>query len=105
MTVKIRNSLTIFFGAAMVMLAVTATPVHAMGEGYARGIPFSAVLDSNGEVLAGGFMKGRQNIGYPATDEEIKAFLAMLTTAAEKMTQEEQDILAQSLRKARPKKH
>jgi len=36
MTVKIRNSLTIFFGAAMVMLAVTATPVHAMGEGFGR---------------------------------------------------------------------
>ncbi len=36
MTAIIRNSLVIFFGAAMVMLAVTATPVHAMGEGFGK---------------------------------------------------------------------
>ena len=36
MTVTIRNSLVVFFGAAMVMLAVTATPVHAMGEGFGK---------------------------------------------------------------------
>ena len=37
MTAIIRNSLVIFFGAAMVMLAVTATPVHAMGAGEGEG--------------------------------------------------------------------
>ncbi len=36
MTAIIRNSLVIFFGAAMVMLAVTTTPVHAMGEGFGK---------------------------------------------------------------------
>ena len=36
MTAIIRNSLAVFFGAAMVMLAVTTTPVHAMGEGFGK---------------------------------------------------------------------
>ncbi len=36
MTAIIRNSLVGFFGAAMVMLAVTTTPVHAMGEGFGK---------------------------------------------------------------------
>ncbi len=36
MTAIIRNSLVVFFGAAMVMLAVTTTPVHAMGEGLGK---------------------------------------------------------------------
>ncbi|MCH9000210.1 MAG: hypothetical protein IID48_18375 [Proteobacteria bacterium] len=36
MTAIIRNPLVVFFGAAMVMLAVTTTPVHAMGEGFGR---------------------------------------------------------------------
>ncbi len=36
MTAIIRNSLVVFFGAAMVMLAVTTTPVHAMGEGFGK---------------------------------------------------------------------
>lgn len=36
MTAIIRNSLVVFFGAAMVMSAVTTTPVHAMGEGFGK---------------------------------------------------------------------
>ncbi len=36
MTVIIRNSLVVFFGAAMVMLSVMTTPVHAMGEGFGK---------------------------------------------------------------------
>ncbi len=36
MTAIIRNSLAVFSGAVMVMLAVTTTPVHAMGEGFGK---------------------------------------------------------------------
>ncbi len=36
MTAIIRNSLVVFSAAAMVMLAVTTTPVHAMGEGFGK---------------------------------------------------------------------
>ncbi len=36
MTAIIRDSLVVFFGAIMVMLAVTTTPVHAMGEGFGK---------------------------------------------------------------------
>ena len=36
MTAIIRNSLVVFIGATMVMLAATATPVHAMGEGFGK---------------------------------------------------------------------
>ncbi len=36
MTATIRNSLAVFLGAATVMLAVTTTPVHAMGEGFGK---------------------------------------------------------------------
>jgi hypothetical protein len=36
MTAIIRNPLVVFFSAAMVMLAVTTPPVHAMGEGFGK---------------------------------------------------------------------
>ncbi len=36
MTAIIRNSLVVFFGADMVMSALTTTPVHAMGEGFGK---------------------------------------------------------------------
>ncbi len=36
MTAIIRTSFVVFFGAAMVMMAATTTPVHAMGEGFGK---------------------------------------------------------------------
>ncbi len=50
MTAIIRNSLVVSFGAAMVMLAVTTTPVHAMGEGLTRlghDVPWNLHLEQN----------------------------------------------------------
>lgn len=37
MTVTIRKPIVVFIGAAMAMVAVTATPAHAMGEGEGFG--------------------------------------------------------------------
>ncbi|MCZ6835832.1 MAG: thioredoxin family protein [Planctomycetota bacterium] len=73
-----------------------------LSEKRGRGIPWSAVLDENGEVVSWGFMKGFQNIGFPATDEEIEAFLAMLKKGAPDMTVEEHAILANSLKPVQP---
>ncbi len=36
MTAAIRNSIVAFCGTVMVLLAVTTTPVHAMGEGFGK---------------------------------------------------------------------
>ena len=36
MTAVVRNSLVAFCATVMVMLAVTATPAHAMGEGFGK---------------------------------------------------------------------
>ena len=50
-------------------------------------------------------MNGDQRIGYPASEEEIEAFLAMLTTGMDRLSDEDRAFLAASLRKARPKRN
>ena len=75
-----------------------------MSDGKNGGIPWSAILDSEGGVAAPGFMEGQKNFGYPVSEEEIEGFIAMLTRGSDQITKEDQDFLAESLRKARPKK-
>ncbi|MCH7547907.1 MAG: thioredoxin family protein, partial [Planctomycetes bacterium] len=69
------------------------------------GIPWSAVLDEKGDVIAGSFMKGNQNIGYPVSEEEIEAFLAMLAKGQDRLSDEDRTFLAESLRLARPNRN
>ena len=71
-------------------------------EGKGGGIPWSAVLNEQGDVVAGSFMNGDQNIGYPASKPEIMAFIAMLTTGMDRLRDKDRTFLAVSLRKAMP---
>jgi len=75
-----------------------------MTGGISTGIPWSAVLDEDGKVAAPSFMgeDAKQNIGCPANDEEIEAFIAMLRKGAPAMTDNELAFLADSLHKAKP---
>lgn len=80
-----------------------AAMLHEMAQSKRTGIPWSAVLDEEGAVAAPGYMGERQNIGYPVADEEIEAFIGMLAKGAPSLTEKEQTMLAESLRKSRPK--
>lgn len=57
------------------------------GNGF--GIPFTVILDSKGKMLANSLMPGKggkpTNIGYPATPEEISAFIGILQKTAPRM--------------------
>jgi len=58
--------------------------------GAGQGIPFFAALSAKGEKLSDSrLMPGKQNIGCPATAEEIAAFGTFLTKTAPRMTENE----------------
>lgn len=58
--------------------------------GAGQGIPFFAALSAKGEkLLDSRLMPGNQNIGCPATPEEIAAFGTFLTKTAPRMTETE----------------
>ncbi len=78
--------------------------LHGMAQTKRIGIPWSAILDGQGEIAAESFFKERQNIGHPQTDEEIEAFAKMLAKGSPDMPQEDVEFLAESLRKLRPAK-
>lgn len=56
--------------------------------GGPAGLPYSAFLDSKGEVILNSKLDG-QNIGYPAEPKEIDWFLHMVKTAAPEITANE----------------
>jgi thiol-disulfide isomerase/thioredoxin len=66
--------------------------------GNKMGIPFFAVLNSDGKLLMNSVRKPLgtptgQNIGFPAAPEEIEHFVTMLKTGAPKATPEQLDAL------------
>jgi thiol-disulfide isomerase/thioredoxin len=79
--------------------------------GAERGIPFMAVLDASGELLANSLMpvddrnalNGLANIGYPGEAKTIAHFLAMLQKAAPNMTATERGTLEAWLVAHQPK--
>jgi thioredoxin-related protein len=69
-------------------------------KGEAGGIPWFAILDAKGKVLAtSDGSKG--NIGYPGELHEIEHFLAMLKQTSRKMDAGQLDRIEAALRKAR----
>ena len=57
-------------------------------KGENAGLPFWLVLNPKGEVLADSFDDKGQNLGSPATPEEVTAFIAKLGKSS-KLTKEE----------------
>lgn len=72
---------------------------YAGGEGKSGGIPWYAILDADGKAIADSFIRpGAENIGFPAADEEIKAFGDMLAKATRSMTPGDRERLLATLR-------
>lgn len=57
-------------------------------KGSSAGLPFWLVLNSKGEVLVDSFNEKGENLGSPATSEEVDVFLNKLRRTS-KLTQEE----------------
>lgn len=77
-------------------------------EGQEVGIPFYVVLDAKGAVLGSSIRAvtpgtKAENIGYPGSPDEIKAFLALLKEGAPSLTPEETATLMRELQAAAPK--
>src|SRR5258706_16041878 len=71
--------------------------------GEKAGLPFYAIVDENGKKLAdANAMPGNQNIGYPATPEEITAFEGILKKGAPKMKAADRNGLIAYLKKVAP---
>ncbi|MGN7705829.1 thioredoxin family protein [Chryseobacterium sp. 22543] len=61
-------------------------------KGENAGLPFWLVLNSKGEVLTDSFDDKGQNLGSPATPEEVNAFIAKLGKSSKLSKEESQTI-------------
>ncbi len=72
--------------------------------GAKSGLPFYAIVDAAGKKLGdSNAMDKSANIGYPATPEEIAAFMKLVRSTARKMKSSELEMLESNLRAAAPK--
>jgi hypothetical protein len=67
------------------------------------GIPWVAILDTDGKVLSTSNDKDGQNIGFPTEPAEIAHFEAMLRGTARRLTESDITRLADALKDAKPK--
>lgn len=79
--------------------------VQTMFGGKDAGLPFMAVTDASGKLLANSNAKDGKsgNIGCPVTDEEIAHFLKMLERSAPRISAEERARLGKWLKANAPK--
>lgn len=61
-------------------------------KGKDAGLPFWLILNPQGEVLADSFDSKGENLGSPATPEEVSAFIAKLEKSS-KMDKQELDVI------------
>ena len=52
-------------------------------HGDEAGLPFWVILDENGELLKDSFDSNHQNLGCPATEEEVAQFTAILESTSD----------------------
>jgi RNA polymerase sigma factor (sigma-70 family) len=69
-------------------------------KGAQGGIPWTAILDADGKVLATGNDKDGQNIGYPTDPAAVAHFAAMLRSTAQRLTAADITRLTEALRAA-----
>ena len=85
-----------------------AAELYAKWVGGAdAGIPFYGVLDAKGAMFSSSIRSPKpglpaENLGYPGSPEEIKAFLDLLKDGAPSLTPAELAVLAQELDAAKP---
>ncbi len=75
--------------------------------GAKAGIPFCLVLDGKGDLKASSIRPlspgaAAENIGYPGSPDEIKAFVALLREGAPAMTDAEAAVITRELDAAKP---
>jgi thiol-disulfide isomerase/thioredoxin len=68
--------------------------------GSKSGLPFIAILNKKGTMIANSnMMPKKQNIGYPASKEQIAAFLQLLKKTAQRMTDKQVAVISSYLKK------
>jgi thioredoxin-related protein len=66
-------------------------------KGENSGIPFWLIFDKDGKLLEDSFDSGNQNLGCPATGEEVDAFISKLNRTSD-MTEKELAVIASKFR-------
>ena len=72
--------------------------------GEKSGLPFFAIVDAKGKKLADSNAVNGKNIGYPATKEEIAAFVKLLRSTAPRLSSAELDRLEKDLAERSPER-
>lgn len=67
-------------------------------NGENAGLPFWLILNPKGEVLADSFNSKKENLGSPATQEEVSDFIAKLDKAS-KLSKQEAEIIKKTFKK------
>ena len=79
--------------------------MNEMSGGKAGGLPYYFFVDKTGAKIADALaMPNGDNIGYPATPEEIKAFISLLERTAPRLTREQRAEISNYLTKTMPKR-
>jgi thioredoxin-related protein len=65
--------------------------------GGPSGLPYSAFLDSKGDLIANSKNSVGNNIGFPAQPDEIDCFVKMMKKAAPKMSEQDLKIIETAL--------
>lgn len=73
--------------------------------GEKSGLPFFAIVDARGKKLGDSNAVEGKNIGYPATAQEIAAFVKLLKTTAPHLSQAELDRIEKDLKAASPERN
>ena len=77
----------------------------ALNGGGGAGLPFYAFLDGSGKRIANSMAMPRGgNIGFPANQQEITAFMALIAKTAPALSTAEHDRVLAHLNKISPSK-
>jgi thioredoxin-related protein len=61
-------------------------------NGEKAGLPFWVILDSSGNVVTDSFNNKGQNLGCPASEEEVAVFIEKLKATSEMNTEDEKNV-------------
>jgi len=75
-----------------------AQELEAKLGGENQGLPYWAVLDKNGNLLANSLYKPKENAGCPASEEEVAYFIKVLKTTSP-LKDDELEIIRKRFRK------
>ncbi|WP_026210838.1 thioredoxin family protein [Flexithrix dorotheae] len=64
-------------------------------KGEKSGLPFWVILDENGQLLEDSFNEEGQNLGCPATEEEVQSFISKLKNTSN-LKKKELEVIAET---------